>query len=202
MVSKETALKNYISVLKFIMEEYENILQVVFSNPCINYDNNNIFNEKDNFKIVLKWNTFFRRNMKVFYSRIVEDQIDYFESLIIKNKFDNNKFEIDLQYFKDRCQNFNSIYSKIEYISESNINLLNINDTIKNTLFISNQLKHIQFRRDWLMSNLDFKHPKLFFMPNVIKNKAENLYHNAPNIMKNRDFESHLRFYFIQKDLL
>lgn len=198
MVNKETALKNYINVLRFVMDEYENILQKVFSTPCLNYDSNNIFNEVDDFKIVLKWNTFFRKNMKVFYSRIVEDHIKYFESLILKNKFDLDIFENNLNFFKDRCQSFNDIYSKTRYVLEEDIKFLNINNTVEEALSISNDLNHIQFRRDWLMSNLDFTYPKLFFVPNVIKNKAESLYHNAPNMMKNRDFESRLREYLLK----
>lgn len=195
MVTRETALKNYISVLRFIMDEYNKMIPLVFSTPCIDYDSKTFFKEKDPFKIVLQWNTFFRRNMHFFYSFIVEDDINYFETLITKNNFDRSIFEDDLIFFIKSCKEFNYIYSEIKYIED--INSLDVQSVVEKSVEISNLLKHLKINRDWFMSKLDFKYPKLFFMPNVIHNLAGCLYHEAPNLMFNREVETSIMYYLL-----
>jgi hypothetical protein len=199
MVTKEIALKNYVSVLRFIMEEYNKILPEVFAMPCLKYKSNTFFDETDPFKLVLQWNYFFRKNMKFFYLRVVEDDLEYFEGLILNNSFDKSLFEDDLNYFKESCSKFKQFDSEIQFIKD--VSLLSVNETVKNTLTIYNEFKLISLNKNWFMSDLDFKHPKKFYMPHTLYNLASSLVYNSPDLVFSQRVEAHIRDFLLQYEI-
>lgn len=199
MVTKEIALENYVSVLRFIMEEYDKILPEVFSMPCLNYKSNTFFDETDPFKLVLQWNYFFRKNMKFFYLRVVADDLDYLETMVSSNKFNDILFRDNFNYLRNSCNNFKQIESDIQFISD--IKSLPVEETVKNTLSVYNKFKVIQMNRNWFMSNLEFKHPKKFYMPHTIYNLANSLSYSSPDIIFSSRVENHIREYLLQFEI-
>lgn len=196
MVSKEKAFENYICILKYISEEYNKILPEVFEMNYLKYKPNKFFDENDPFKLVLQWNFFFRNNMKIFYLRIVEDELKYLESIISNNKFNENLFNDKLNYLKMSCEHFKEIESKNK--NDFDTKHLSVEDTVKNTLSVYNKFKLIQMNRVWFMNNLDFKYSKKFYMPNTIYNLANSLNYSSPDIIFSKRVENHIREYLLE----
>ncbi len=180
MVSKEQAIKNYISLIKFLIEKYENINKKVYELPCLNYKKEEFFKEKDPFKIVLQWNMFFRKDIDYFYKFKLNYDIEIIKEFIFKNKLDINVFQKDIDYIKDKSINFK--LSDKNILNINNLEILDIKNTVNKALEVFDDFKNITYKTNEFKSKLDFSYKKRFYQFKIFENLSENVLYNHPDI--------------------
>ena len=180
MVSKEEALKNYISLLKFLISSYDAITDKVYSTPCLDYKDDCFFKEKEPFKIILQWNMFYRKNIYYFYKNSVTSDIDIITSFINKNNIDINKFKNDLFFLKSKCDSYFLLHKNI--ICMEDFSLLNIKETVYETVEIFNDFKNIKYNTNQFRENLDLEFKKKFYQFQLFENLANNIKYKHPNL--------------------
>lgn len=180
MVSKEEALKNYISLLKFLISNYDDITDKVYSTPCLDYKDDYFFKEEDPFKIILQWNMFYRKNIYYFFKNSVSSDIDIINQFINKNNINIDKFKNDLNFLKNKCDSYFLLHKNIICIEE--ISLLNIKETVSETIEIFNDFKNIKHKTNQFRLSLDLKFKKKFYQVQIFENLANNIKYKHPNI--------------------
>jgi len=180
MVSKEEALKNYISLLKFLISNYDDITDKVYSTPCLDYKDDSFFKEEDPFKIILQWNMFYRKNIYYFFKNSVSSDIDIINQFINKNNINIDKFKNDLNFLKNKCDSYFLLHKNIICIEE--ISLLNIKETVSETIEIFNDFKNIKHNTNQFRLSLDLKFKKKFYQFQIFENLANNIKYKHPNI--------------------
>lgn len=180
MVSKEQAIKNYISLIKFLIDKYEKISEEVYELPCLNYKKEEFFKEKDPFKIVLQWNMFFRKDIDYFYKFKLNYDIEIIKEFIFKNKLDINVFQKDIDYIKDKSINFK--LSDKNILNINNLEILNIENTVNRTLKVFEDFKNITYKTTEFKNKLDFSYKKRFYQFKIFENLADDLIYNYPKL--------------------
>ncbi len=180
MVSKEQAIKNYISLIKFLIDKYEKISEEVYELPCLNYKKEEFFKEKDPFKIVFQWNMFFRKDIDYFYKFKLNYDIEIIKEFILKNKLDINVFQKDLDYIKDKSINFK--LSDKNILNINNLEILNIENTVNRTLKVFEDFKNITYKTTEFKNKLDFSYKKRFYQFKIFENLADDLIYNYPKL--------------------
>lgn len=196
MVSKEQALINYISLIKFVIEKFETLTEKIYSSPCIDYKINDFFKEKDPFKIILQWNMFYRKDHRNFYYFRVKEGIEIIKKFSEKNKIVIPNLNEDLKYFEDMYERSELLYKNINFIKD--IENLNKREVVENTLEIFNDLKNIKFFTCEFYRNLDLKFPKKFYQFQTFHNEAESIFWHNPDILFSRRIEVEINSYIFQ----
>lgn len=180
MVSKEQAIKNYISLIKFLIEKYESVSKKVYELPCLNYKKDDFFKEKDPLKVLLQWNMFYRNDIDYFYKFKLNYDIEIIKEFIFKNKLDINIFQKDLDFIKDKSKNFK--LSEENIVNINNLEILDIKNTVNKTLEVFDDFKNITYKTTEFKNRLDFSYKKRFYQFKIFKNLAEDLIYNYPKL--------------------
>jgi len=180
MVSKEQAIKNYISLIKFLIEKYESVSKKVYELPCLNYKKDDFFKEKDPLKVVLQWNMFYRNDIDYFYKFKLNYDIEIIKEFIFKNKLDINIFQKDLDFIKDKSKNFK--LSEENIININDLEILDINNTVNKTLEVFDDFKNITYKTTEFKNKLDFSYKKRFYQFKIFENLAEDVIYNYPKL--------------------
>lgn len=180
MVSKEQALMNYMSLIKFLISNYDELTDKIYSTPCLNYKDNCFFEETDPFKIVLQWNMFYRKNIYYFYKHSVIDDVDIINKFIKKNNLEINKFKSDLDFLKQKCEENFLLYENA--ICTSDYSDLNVKETVAETMDIFNDLKNMSFQTQQFKRYLDLEFKKRFYQFQIFKNLAGSMKYRQPNL--------------------
>lgn len=195
-LNKEEALKNYISLVRFIIDSYDKITDRVFQTPCLYYKPGKFKEEKDPFKIILQWNMFYRKNMKYFYNDFVRDGIPLIKKFINKNKLELSNFIDDLNYFESSYKQYDLLYEKISFVND--IDILDVKSTVAETLDIFNAFKNIQFFTCEFTRNLDLKFEKKFYQSQIFHNLSNQIYWHCPDILFSRGIEVSINNYIFE----
>lgn len=191
MVSKEQALKNYITLNMFLIKSYDELKDKIYSTPCLNYKDSCFFEENEPFKIILQWNMFYRKNIYFFYKNKIKNDIDIINSFIKKNKIDTNIFEKDLDFLRNKCEEYFLLYENIVFVEDCS--KLNIKETVCETLDIFNDFKNINYQVKQLVNKLDFDFKKRFYQFKIFKNLSENVIYNHPDIYFSTKIKTSIR---------
>jgi hypothetical protein len=180
MVSKEQAIKNYISLIKFLIEKYESVSKKVYELPCLNYKKDDFFKEKDPLKVLLQWNMFYRNDIDYFYKFKLNYDIEIIKEFIFKNKLDINIFQKDLDFMNDKLKNFK--LSEENIININDLEILDIKNTVNKTLEVFDDFKNITYKTTEFKNKLDFSYKKRFYQFKIFENLAEDLIYNYPKL--------------------
>lgn len=180
MVSKEQAIKNYISLIKFLIEKYESVSKKVYELPCLNYKKDDFFKEKDPLKVLLQWNMFYRNDIDYFYKFKLNYDIEIIKEFIFKNKLDINIFQKDLDFMNDKLKNFK--LSEENIININDLEILDIKNTVNKTLEVFDDFKNITHKTTEFKNRLDFSYKKRFYQFKIFENLAEDLIYNYPKL--------------------
>lgn len=181
MVSKEEALRNYVSLIRCLIVGCESIVYRIYNTPCIYYKSKDFFNEKDPFKIMLQWNMFYRKNIKSFSNYGIKESIKTINKFSQKNKIDISDLAADLDYFKSISEKYDFMYKNIKFIE--NIDELDVNSTVSETLDIFNKLRYIEYHNLNFIDDLDLDFEKKFYQTNLLKKEASYIYRKYPDTL-------------------